>query len=127
MANYANAGVDIVAGLLFPGLTNAFPSDDVGQPALEISRSYGKPAYLEIPDDVAGFTIEAIERDSFWAHPDVADDERLTGGRRRATIEWENAMYRTRAETLINRAPADACLYGPRTNLSSMLEPDRNA
>jgi hypothetical protein len=80
-------------------------------------RRHGLPAALGEPDEVAAYTIEAIRTDSFWAHPDVADDERLTGGRHHETVEWENEIYRTRADALITRSAPDAYLWGPPSDL----------
>jgi NAD(P)-dependent dehydrogenase (short-subunit alcohol dehydrogenase family) len=108
-----DAGADIVAGLVFPGLTNTFPSDEVTSQVVQRMQSYGQPVAVAQPDETASFIIEAIERDSFWAHPDIADDERQTGGRNRQHLEWENAIYRARADALINRSAPDPYLWGP--------------
>jgi NAD(P)-dependent dehydrogenase (short-subunit alcohol dehydrogenase family) len=112
-----DAGADIVAGLVFPGLTNTFPTDEISKQVVERIRSHGNPAVLAQPDDTATFIIESIRRDSFWAHPDIADDERLTGGRNRETLEWENGLYRSRAEALIQRSAPDPYLWGPPSDI----------
>lgn len=108
-----DAGADIVATLIFPPVTNTFPTDEVAAGVADMLKGAGLPSVMAQPDDVAGFTIEAIRRDSFWAHPDVADDERLTGGRHRDALEWENGIYRARAETMIARSTPDSYLWGP--------------
>jgi NAD(P)-dependent dehydrogenase (short-subunit alcohol dehydrogenase family) len=114
-----DAQADIVAALIFPPLTNTFPTDDWSDMILQMMRTSGCPVAMAQPDEVAAFTIEAIRRDSFWAHPDVADDERQTGGRHRESIEWENSLYRTRAETLIGRRAPDGYLWGPSNDVMS--------
>jgi NAD(P)-dependent dehydrogenase (short-subunit alcohol dehydrogenase family) len=114
-----DAQADIVAALIFPPLTNTFPTDDWSDMILQMMRTSGCPVAMAQPDEVAAFTIEAIRRDSFWAHPDVADDERQTGGRHRESIEWENSLYRTRAETLISRSAPDGYLWGPSNDVMS--------
>jgi NAD(P)-dependent dehydrogenase (short-subunit alcohol dehydrogenase family) len=114
-----DAKADIVAGLIFPPLTNTFPTDESSDMVLQMMRTSGVPVAMAQPDEVAAFTIEAIRRDTFWAHPDVADDQRQTGGRHRESLEWENALYRTRAETLISRSAPDHYLWGPSNDVMS--------
>jgi NAD(P)-dependent dehydrogenase (short-subunit alcohol dehydrogenase family) len=112
-----DARADIVASLVFPPVTNTMPTDELGAAVERMLRAVGLPAVLAQPDEVAAFTIDAIRRDAFWAHPDAAEDERHTGGRHRETIEWENDVYRTRAQVLIDRAAPDAYLWGPPSNV----------
>lgn len=53
-------------------------------------RASGIPVVVATPEEVADTIVDAIERETFWAHPTVEDDERLAGGRQREVIEWEN-------------------------------------
>jgi NAD(P)-dependent dehydrogenase (short-subunit alcohol dehydrogenase family) len=115
-----DAGADVVAGLVFPGVTNTRGGPEVGKMTVDLMRNHGLPAHLMQPEDVAAFTIEGIRSDAFWIHPDVDADARLTGGRHRETIEWEHDIYRRRAEVLINRGDPSDYLWGPP---SSMLGP----
>ena len=55
---------------------------------------------------LADTIVDAIARDTFWAHPTV-DDERLAGGRQRPVIEWENELYRRRCAALVERTAPD--------------------
>ena len=41
----------------------------------------------------------------------------MTGSRHRETIEWENGIYRTLADTLISRGAPDAYLWGPSSDV----------
>jgi NAD(P)-dependent dehydrogenase (short-subunit alcohol dehydrogenase family) len=118
-----DAKADIVAGLIFPPLTNTFPTDESSDMVLQMMRTSGVPVAMAQPDEVAAFTVEAMRRDSFWAHPDLADDQRQTGGRHRESIEWESALYRTRAETLIKRSAPDPYLWGPSNDVMSGAAP----
>jgi NAD(P)-dependent dehydrogenase (short-subunit alcohol dehydrogenase family) len=106
-----DAGVDIVPSLIFPGVTNTFPTPERTQQTVAFMRANGLPATFTEPDEVAGTAIHAIQRDSFWARPSVEDE------RHRETVEWEAQIYRTRAETLISRAPPDLYLWGPASDL----------
>ena len=106
-----DAGADIVAGLIFPGVTNTFESPERTQQTVAFMRANGLPATFTEPDEVAQNAIEAIRNDSFWARPSVEDD------RHRETVEWEAQIYRTRAETLIARAQPDPYLWGPKSDL----------
>ena len=106
-----DAGADIRAGLIFPGVTNTFASDERTEQTVQFMRSTGLPATLTQPEEVAQNAIDAIRGDSFWARPTVADE------RHRETVEWEAGIYRTRAETLIARAAPDPYLWGPASNL----------
>jgi len=106
-----DSGADIVPSLIFPGVTNTFPTPERTQQTVAFMRANGLPATFTEPDEVAGTTIEAIRRDSFWARPAVEDE------RHRETVEWEAKIYRSRAETLIARAQPDPYLWGPASNL----------
>jgi NAD(P)-dependent dehydrogenase (short-subunit alcohol dehydrogenase family) len=112
-----DAGADIVASLVFPPVTDTSGVEGRVERTVEMLRANGMPACALEPENVAEFTVEAIQRDSFWARPDLSDDERLTGGKRRENIEWESEIYRTRAETIIARGAPDPYLWGPPSNL----------
>jgi NAD(P)-dependent dehydrogenase (short-subunit alcohol dehydrogenase family) len=112
-----DAEADVVATVVFPGVTATMPTDELAQLTVSGLRGYGLPAVLMQPDDVAVYTLEAIRRDTFWAHPDIADDKRLTGGEQAEIIAWEHAMYQTRASAMIERAAPDAYLWGPPSSL----------
>jgi NAD(P)-dependent dehydrogenase (short-subunit alcohol dehydrogenase family) len=114
-----DAGADIVPSLIFPGVTDTFPSPEAGPLVVEMLRQHGCMAVLSPPSEVAGFTVDAIRRDIFWANPDLETDQRLTGGRHAETIAWANEIYRRRAGALIERTPPDPYLWGPP---SSYLE-----
>jgi NAD(P)-dependent dehydrogenase (short-subunit alcohol dehydrogenase family) len=114
-----DAGADVVPSLIFPGVTDTFPTPGTGQTVVDMLRQHGTKAVLSPPEEVAEFTIDAIRRDTFWAHPDPETDQRLTGGRHAETIGWENEIYQRRAEALIGRRPPDPYLWGPP---SSYLE-----
>jgi 2-hydroxycyclohexanecarboxyl-CoA dehydrogenase len=103
----------IHCGVVLPGLVQTTPDDQVVQDSAEMLRRYGCPATPCQPDDVAVFTLDAIERGKFWAHPSVSDDERLTGGRHSETLQWMDRIYRTRAETMAKRLNPDPYLWGP--------------
>ena len=65
------------------------------------------PATITEPDEVADNAIEAIRTRSFWARPNVGDE------RHRETVEWEQRIYRARADALIARQAPDPYLWGP--------------
>jgi NAD(P)-dependent dehydrogenase (short-subunit alcohol dehydrogenase family) len=114
-----DAGADIVPSLIFPGVTDTFPSPEAGPVVVEMLRQHGCMAVLSPPSEVAAFTVDAIRRDIFWANPDPETDRRLTAGRHAETITWANEIYRRRASALIERTPPDPYLWGPP---SSYLE-----
>lgn len=106
-----DAGADIVASLIFPGVTNTFPTPERTQQTVAFMRANGLPATFTEPEEVAQNAVDAIRNDSFWARPS-ADDERHA-----ETVAWEAGIYRTRAETLIARTPPDPYLWGPASRL----------
>ncbi len=108
-----DARADVVPGLIFPPLTDTFASPEAGQLVNATLRQFGATTVLSPPDEVADFTVDAIERDLFWAYPDLATDERLTGGRHAEAIAWENQIYQRRAAALIERSTPDSYLWGP--------------
>jgi NAD(P)-dependent dehydrogenase (short-subunit alcohol dehydrogenase family) len=106
-----DAGADIVATLIFPGVTNTGPTRERTEQTVSFMRANGLPATFTEPDEVAQYAIDAIRNDSFWARPSIDDEHH------RETVEWEAGIYRTRAETLIARRPPDPYLWGPSSNL----------
>ena len=106
-----DVGADIVPTLIFPGVTNTFPSRERTEQTVAFMRSTGLPATFTEPEEVAETAIDAIVADSFWARPNI-DDER-----HRETVEWEAGIYRARAEALIARTQPDPYLWGPRSDL----------
>lgn len=106
-----DAGADIVASLIFPGVTNTFPTPERTQQTVAFMRANGLPATFTEPEEVAANAITAIREESFWARPTVADEHH------RETVEWEAGIYRTRAETIIARAQPDPYLWGPASHL----------
>jgi NAD(P)-dependent dehydrogenase (short-subunit alcohol dehydrogenase family) len=102
-----DAGADIVASLVFPPVTDTSGVEGRVESTVKMLRSTGMPAVPSRPDEVAAFTIEAIRRDTFWARPDLIDDNR------HEQTDWESQIYRTRAETLIARGAPDPYLWGP--------------
>jgi NAD(P)-dependent dehydrogenase (short-subunit alcohol dehydrogenase family) len=114
-----DVGADIVPSLIFPGVTDTFPSLEAGQMVVEMLGQHGAKTVLSPPSEVAAFTVDAIRRDLFWANPDLETDQRLTGGRHAETIAWSNEIYQRRANALIQRTPPDSYLWGPP---SSYLE-----
>jgi NAD(P)-dependent dehydrogenase (short-subunit alcohol dehydrogenase family) len=105
-----DAGADVVPTLIFPGVTNTF-GEERTQQTVAFMRSTGLPATFTEPDEVAVNAMDAIRADSFWARPSLDDEAH------RETVEWEANIYRTRAETLINRRPPDPYLWGPASDL----------
>jgi NAD(P)-dependent dehydrogenase (short-subunit alcohol dehydrogenase family) len=108
---------DIVTTVVFPGVTATMPTDELAELTVNGLRSYGLPAVLMRPEEVAVYTLEAMRRDSFWAHPDIADDKRLTGGDQAEIIEWEHQMYQKRSRAMIDRSAPDSYLWGPPSSL----------
>ena len=106
-----DAGADIKAALIFPGVTNTFPTAERTEQTVQFMRSTGLPATFTEPEEVARTAIDAIRSDSFWARASVTDE------RHRETVEWEAQIHRTRAETVIARGAPDPYLWGPASNL----------
>ncbi len=118
-----DAGADIVAGLIFPGVTNTFPKAELGQLVVDSLGQFGATTILSPPEEVADFTVDAIERDLFWAYPDRTTDERLAGGRHAEAIAWEDEIYRRQAAALIGREAPDAYLWGPPSTYLERPDP----
>ena len=108
-----DADTAVRAGVVFPPFTATMGDADTVERLADDLRATGMPLVVATPDEVADSIVDAIRADSFWAHPTVADDERLTGGRQRAVIEWENEIYRLRCTALVERSAPDPYLWGP--------------
>jgi NAD(P)-dependent dehydrogenase (short-subunit alcohol dehydrogenase family) len=112
-----DTNADIVATVVFPGVTATMPTDEMAQGTEAMLRQYGLPATLMEPQNVAEYTLEAIRNDSFWAHPTLDDDQRLTGGTQAELTEWEHDVWRTRLDAMISRSAPDPYLWGPPSSL----------
>jgi NAD(P)-dependent dehydrogenase (short-subunit alcohol dehydrogenase family) len=104
----------IRAHAVFPPLTRTNLGGDPSvmtmvQQGLE---SYGVAAVLAEPEEVALTVVEALRSGNFWAHHDHDADKRLTHGRFRADIEWQDDIIRKRAEAIIRRTAPDPYLWG---------------
>lgn len=104
----------IRAHAVFPPLTKTNLAGDpeimpLVQQGLEAS---GVPAVLAEPEEVAVTVLEAILSGSFWARSDHEADERLSGGRFAADIDWQEAIIRHRADAIVRRDPPDSYLWG---------------
>ncbi len=108
-----DANADVRAGVVFPPFTATMGEPADVESLADGLRASGIPVVVATPDEVADTIVDAIERDTFWAHPTVEDDERLAGGRQRLVIEWENALYRRRCAALVERSAPDPYLWGP--------------
>jgi short-subunit dehydrogenase len=106
-----DVGADVVPSLIFPGVTNTFDSEERTRQTVAFMRGNGLAATYTEPSEVAADAITAIHDDSFWARPGLDDEAH------RETVEWEVSMYRTCAETTINRARPDPYLWGPPSDL----------
>ncbi len=104
----------IRAHAVFPPLTRTNLGGDpsvmgVVQQGLE---SGGVTAVLADPEEVAVTVLEAIQSGNFWAHHDHAADTRLSNGRFKADIDWQDEIVRKRAEAIIARSAPDPYLWG---------------
>jgi NAD(P)-dependent dehydrogenase (short-subunit alcohol dehydrogenase family) len=112
-----DAGADVVPGLIFPGVTDTFPADGQGQLTVDMLKHFGATTVLSPSSEVADVTVDAIERDLFWANPDAETDRRLTGGRHSRQIAWENEVHRRRSAAFAERGAPDSYLWGPPSTL----------
>ena len=112
-----DAGADIVPGLIFPGVTDTFAAEGQARMTVDMLATFGATTALDPPSAVADFTVDAIERDLFWANPDPETDRRLTGGRHAGAIEWENDVVRRRADAFAGRGAPGPYLWGPPSDL----------
>ena len=109
-----DANADSVATVVFPGVTATMATDELSQGTEALIRATAFPGVvLMTPQNVAQYTYEAICNDTFWAHPTIEDDERLTGGTQAATIEWEHDLWRTRMDAMVARSDPSAYRWGP--------------
>lgn len=74
----------------------------------------GVPTALAEPGEVAATVVEAIRNGKFWAVNDREADERLTGGRFAAVIDWEHQIFRDRAASFVGRTAPDSYLWGSK-------------
>ncbi len=71
----------------------------------------GVPAEVAEPGEVAASVVEAIRAGTFWAANDHEADQRLTGGRFAAVIDWEKEIFRERAASFADRTAPDPYLW----------------
>ncbi len=113
-----DADADVVATVVLPGIVATMKTDEMARGTEAMLRQFGIPsATLMTAQNVAQYTYEAIRDDSFWAHPTLDDDQRLTGGTQAGTIEWEHDVWRARLEAMTARAAPDSYLWGPPSSL----------
>jgi NAD(P)-dependent dehydrogenase (short-subunit alcohol dehydrogenase family) len=115
-AQLRDQGSAIKVHVVLPPLTKTNLS---GHPdAMAMVQQYlqkgGVPVALAEPVEVAATVVEAIRDGRFWAVNDHEADERLTGGRFAATIDWEHQMLRNRAESYAARTTPDSYLWGAK-------------
>src|SRR5262249_32283695 len=106
-----DAGVDIVASLVFPSVTSTHGPAEVGERTVQMLRDTGVPVRLMLAEEVADFTVEAIGRDTFWAVAESSDE------RNRKSFEWQKHIYQVRADAIVNRTPPDPYLWGPASRV----------
>jgi NAD(P)-dependent dehydrogenase (short-subunit alcohol dehydrogenase family) len=109
-----DAGSLIRAHAVFPPLTKTNLAGDpeimpLVQQGLE---AVGVITVLAEPEEVAVTVLETIQSGSFWAHHDHHADQRLSGGRFAADIDWQDQMIRSRADAIVNRTEPDGYLWG---------------
>jgi hypothetical protein len=115
-AQLRDQGSAIKVHVVMPPLTKTNLS---GHPdAMELVQKYlqkgGVPTGLAEPSEVAATAVEAIRTGRFWAANDHEADQRLTGGRFAAQIDWEHQMLRNRAESYVERTTPDSYLWGAK-------------
>ena len=75
-------------------------------------ESGGVPGVLAEPEEVAQVVFEAIQRDSFWAHPTHEQDDRLFNGKFTTLIDWEAGIIDSRAAAMNGGSKPDSYLWG---------------
>lgn len=113
-AQLRDRGADIQVSVLLPSLTRttAMASDptQIAQ-VVESRRRAGVPSeYLE-PEEVAALVVEGIEGDNFWINRTHEQDARLTNGRFRDWIEWDDNLARERCASYVNRTAPDGYIW----------------
>jgi NAD(P)-dependent dehydrogenase (short-subunit alcohol dehydrogenase family) len=99
---------------VFPPLTRTNLSGDPSiMPMVQQGlQSNGVAAVLAEPEEVAITVVEALQSGNFWAHHDHEADERLSNGRFKVDIDWQDEIVRKRATAIITRAAPDPYLWG---------------
>jgi NAD(P)-dependent dehydrogenase (short-subunit alcohol dehydrogenase family) len=109
-------GSAIEVHVVLPPLTktNLAGDPEVMGFVLQGLRNGGVPTALAEPGEVAATVVEAIRTGRFWAVNDREGDERLTGGRFAAVIDWEKQIFRHRAASFADRTSPDPYLWGSK-------------
>jgi NAD(P)-dependent dehydrogenase (short-subunit alcohol dehydrogenase family) len=112
-AQLRDLGSQITVQVLLPPLTrtNLAGSPDVMPLVQQGLEKGGVPVALAEPADVATTVVEAIRSGVFWANNDHDADERLTGGRFAAVIDWEKDIVHKWAASFSDRTPPDSYLW----------------
>jgi NAD(P)-dependent dehydrogenase (short-subunit alcohol dehydrogenase family) len=112
-AQLRDLGSHITVHVVLPPLTrtNLAGSPDVMPLVQQGLENGGVPTSLAEPGEVAATVVEAIRNGTFWAANDRDADQRRSGGRFAATIDWENEIFRNRAASFIDRTAPDSYLW----------------
>jgi NAD(P)-dependent dehydrogenase (short-subunit alcohol dehydrogenase family) len=104
----------IRAHAVFPPLTRTNLGGDPSVMAMvqQGLESAGVAAVLAEPEDVAVTVVESIQGGNFWAHHDHEADMRVSNGRFKADIDWQDEIVRKRAAAIICRTAPDPYLWG---------------
>jgi NAD(P)-dependent dehydrogenase (short-subunit alcohol dehydrogenase family) len=99
---------------VFPPLTRTNLGGDPSVMAMvqQGLESNGVAAVLAEPEEVAVTVLEALQSGNFWAHHDHEADERLSNGRFKVDIDWQDEIVRKRTAAIISRTAPDAYLWG---------------
>jgi NAD(P)-dependent dehydrogenase (short-subunit alcohol dehydrogenase family) len=100
-------------GVIVPGFVATMATDDIAKQGQAMLNAHGFPASIRTSAQLAEFTMAAIERGDFWAHPSLEEDQRLTGGEHQDQIKWVNEIYQKKADALKTRSNPDSYLWGP--------------
>ena len=111
---FRDQGADIQATVVFPPLAR---TNLAGDPAImdmvaKGLESGGVPGVLAEPEEVAQVVFEAIQHDSFWAHPTHEQDDRLFSGKFTTLIDWEAGIIDARAAAMNGGSKPDSYLWG---------------
>lgn len=112
-AQLRDLGSQITVHVVLPPLTrtNLAGSPDVMPLVQQGLQKGGVPTSVAEPGEVAASVVEAIRNGTFWAANDHDGDQRLTGGRFAATIDWEKEIFRNRAASFTDRTAPDPYLW----------------